>query len=644
MSELTEMEKYLQKLFSTAGHDLQKKFLKYTQDFQRLEAQKQAAVDKGDMTEEEFAEWRKNKLLYGMHWRRLIDRNTAELVKYNQTAVKYINGETPQIFASGYNSVAEQIPDSPVAGFDFELINADTVNNLIHEEGITLPKKKLDPEKDKQWNAKQINAQILQGIMQGESIPKMAKRMLTVANSDLAGATRTARTMHTAAQNCGRQAGYNKAAKDGIIFEKTWLAANQPGRTRDTHLALSGTTIPYDEKFVTDAGNELEFPGDWRAPAEEVYNCRCTMITKFKGFMSLKDAENVPDRETPKGNKAEDYEWIGDKTESVEAPEKEETKEEVKEPTFADRISSFREELQHESDPVKRDAIINNAGREMVERAKRYPVDMQRIKEEFEKKKQELQNQIETLKQEKRGLTYLRSLISGQLDKRKEIENRIKELEKQMCDNNRQRTKDEAQLKEELKKDLKEMLSEVRSVGTTRDINEFFSQGNKGTKAKEKMEIVKKAFQDYPTEWIEKIHKYREDSGLSPIGVLYADRGFYSHHKGTLNISNRGGDGTLTAYHELGHCMEAHIPEIVDAEKVFYERRTAGEELKWVGTGKKSEVGRKDNFIDAYMGKDYGGSYYELVSMGFEKFYVNPEELLADEDYFNFIAGVLMLC
>ena len=174
------------------------------------------------MTEEEFAEWRRNKLLYGMHWQRLIDRNTAELLKYNQTAVKYINGEVPQIFASGYNNVAEQIPDSPVAGFDFELINADTVNNLIHEDGIILPpKKKVDPEKDKAWNAKLINAQLLQGIMQGESIPEMAKRMQTVANSDLAGATRTARTMHTAAQNAGRQSGYNKAAEQGIVFEKT---------------------------------------------------------------------------------------------------------------------------------------------------------------------------------------------------------------------------------------------------------------------------------------------------------------------------------------------------------------------------------------------------------------------------------------
>ena len=269
------------------------------------------------MTQEEYEEWRKNKLLYGMHWRRLIDRNTTELLKYNETALKYINGETPQIFAAGYNSVAEKIPDSPVGGFDFETINADTVSNLIHEEGIILPKKKLDPEKDKAWNAKQINAQILQGIMQGESIPKMAKRMMTVANSDLAGATRTARTMHTAAQNCGRQTGYNKAAKQGIIFEKVWMAAHDE-RTRSTHAEMDGQTVAYDAMFVSPSGAELEFPADWRAPASETYNCRCTLITRFKGFMSLKDAENVPDRETPKG-------WIPEgqqKTDSENGTEK----------------------------------------------------------------------------------------------------------------------------------------------------------------------------------------------------------------------------------------------------------------------------------------------------------------------------------
>lgn len=296
MSELTEMEKYLQKLFTEAGQDLKKKFLKYTQDFQRLDVAKQQAVEDGNITEDEYKEWRKNKLLYGMHWQRLIDRNTSELLKYNQTAVKYINGEVPQIFASGYNKVAEQIPDSPVAGFDFELINADTVNNLVHEDGIILPpKKKVDPEKDKAWNAKLINAQLLQGIMQGESIPDMAKRMMTVANSDLAGATRTARTMHTAAQNAGRQSGYNKAAQQGAIFEKMWLAANNE-RTRLSHSLMNGQTVAHDEKFVSPVtGVKLMFPGDWNAEGgdvgSEIYNCRCTLITKFKGFKKLNGEE-----------------------------------------------------------------------------------------------------------------------------------------------------------------------------------------------------------------------------------------------------------------------------------------------------------------------------------------------------------------
>ena len=308
MSELTEMEKYLQKLFTEAGQDLKKKFLKYTQDFQRLDAAKQQAVEDGNITEDEYKEWRKNKLLYGMHWQRLIDRNTSELLKYNQTAVKYINGEVPQIFASGYNHVAEQIPDSPVAGFDFELINADTVNNLVHEDGIILPpKKKVDPEKDKAWNAKLINAQLLQGIMQGESIPDMAKRMQTVANSDLAGATRTARTMHTAAQNAGRQSGYNRAAQQGAVFEKTWLAANNE-RTRLSHSLMNGQTVAHDEKFISPVtGVKLMFPGDWNAEGgdvgSEIYNCRCTLITKFKGFKKLNGEEpEGTERETSQTN------------------------------------------------------------------------------------------------------------------------------------------------------------------------------------------------------------------------------------------------------------------------------------------------------------------------------------------------------
>lgn len=637
--------------------------MRFTQDFQRLDAERQQAVEDGRMTEDEYKKWRKNKLLYGMHWQRLIDRDTKELLKYNQTALKYINGEVPQIFASGYNDVAEQIPDSPVGGYDFELVNADTVNNLVHEEGIILPRKVLDPEKDVAWNGKLINAQLLQGILQGESIPEMAKRMQTVANSDLAGATRTARTMHTAAQNYGRQTGYNKAAKQGIVFEKTWLAANNE-RTRLSHAMMSGQTVAYDAKFVSPVtGVKLSFPGDWSAEGSnvgsEIYNCRCTMITKFKGFMSLKDAEKVGDGVKVKGWMPEDYTWKGQKSVAEKVVEKakeifhEYGHEEPKQLTFAERINSFREQYQNALHPENGlpdraliDTIINNAGHEVVERVRHYPDDLQRIEEEYHEKNREIQEQIKTLETEVRGIQYLANLFSGNKDKIGEVKSKISELQRQQYNNNKELRAALDRKTNELIKEMKDAIAEVRSVGTSRDIKDYIVQENKGHKTKEKTEIVQKALQDYPTEWLDRMHEYRENNGMGPIKVKYdSERGIYMHSVSWLLVSNRGGDGTLTAYHELAHAMENHIPDIVDAEKAFYERRTAGEEAKWLGKGySKDEKTKKDDFLDPYMGKDYGGHNYELCSMGFEKYFVEPLELFQDEDYFNFISGVLMLC
>ena len=290
---LEEMEKYLQDMYEKAGKDLEQKAVQYMLDFQRLEEQHKRDVQNGKWTQEQFDTWRKNKLLYGTHWTRMIQTVQRDMAKVNQTALDYINGKIPQIFAQTYNEVAEKVPKSPVSGYSFELVNADTVKNLIHEEGIILPpKKNLDKQKDKLWNAKQVNAQLLQGILQGESIKKIAARMQNVANADLVGATRTARTMCTAAENSGRQSAYNRAAEDGIKFTKTWLAALQ-GNTRDTHKYLNQQTQPHDKPFESSSGAVLMFPGDWHAPPAEVYNCRCTMITNFKGFDKVKLKEAV---------------------------------------------------------------------------------------------------------------------------------------------------------------------------------------------------------------------------------------------------------------------------------------------------------------------------------------------------------------
>ena len=281
---LQEMENYLFDMYAQAGAGVVKKAKDFMADFYKKDMIKQEQVKNGELDAEVYKEWRKNKLLYNMHWTKLISAINAEMANVNQTALEYINGEVPNIFAVHYNDVVEQINDSHVSGYSFEMVDADTVNNLINEQGIILPpKKNLDKQKDKLWNAKQVNAQLLQGILQGDSIPAIAERMMTVTNSNAKAAVRTARTLCTAAENSGRQSGMNRAEESGIKFKKLWISTSDE-RTRASHIELNGKTVLNGEKFETINDEKLEFPGDWHAAGFEVYNCRCTMGSIILGF------------------------------------------------------------------------------------------------------------------------------------------------------------------------------------------------------------------------------------------------------------------------------------------------------------------------------------------------------------------------
>ena len=151
--------------------------------------------------------------------------------------------------------------------------------------------------------------------------------------------------------------------------------------------------------------------------------------------------------------------------------------------------------------------------------------------------------------------------------------------------------------------------------------------------------VVKKAYRHYPRDWT--------DMSFARGGVKTkkVKRGYYNDYESIIAISGNGGGRSFeTAIHELGHRMEDSIPDIMQAEKAFYERRTAGEDLEWLGPGyAKKEKARRDEFLEMYMGKDYGGWAYELVSMGFQFAYTDPLTLMKDEDMAEWILGILAL-
>ena len=278
--KLEEMEKRLSAIYSRAEKEIQKTADEYFSKFAKQDEAKRKLLEQGKINEDEYKKWCKGKVMYGKRFTEMKEQCAKQLLNVNQTALAYVNGELPEVYALNYNALAGSVDG--VGGYSFTLVDADTVRNLAVTDTSLLPYKELDPAKDIPWNMKKINAETLQGILQGESMDKIAKRLRNVQEMNKTQAIRSARTIVTGAENKGRQDSYARAEADGIILQKEWLSTND-GRTRHSHAMLDGAIVDQDKKFE----NGLMYPGDPSGRPEEVYNCRCTLVAKVNGFKKV---------------------------------------------------------------------------------------------------------------------------------------------------------------------------------------------------------------------------------------------------------------------------------------------------------------------------------------------------------------------
>ena len=295
--KLEEMEKRLSAIYSRAEKEIQKTADEYFARFAKQDEAKRKLLEQGKITEDEYKKWRKGKVMYGKRFTEMKEQCAKQLLNVNQTALAYVNGKLPEVYAINYNALASSV--NGVGGYSFTLVDADTVRNLAVTDTSLLPYKEIDPAKDIPWNMKKINAETLQGILQGESMDKIAKRLRNVQEMNRTQAIRSARTIVTGAENKGRQDSYARAEADGIILQKEWLATND-GRVRHSHAMLDGAIVDQDKKF----DNGLMYPGDPSGRPEEVYNCRCTLVAKVNGFKKVQVQKAM---EQPKVFHEEDY-------------------------------------------------------------------------------------------------------------------------------------------------------------------------------------------------------------------------------------------------------------------------------------------------------------------------------------------------
>ena len=288
--KLEEMENRLSAIYSRAGKEIGTRWKEYLAESQEeideLQKAYELAKKNGDAKEIKktgiaLSRAKKDRTLMDSRFKAMTETTAAQLSNVNKTALAYVNGELPEVYSINYNALSESVDG--VGGYSFAIVDADTVKNLSTTDKILLPYKKLDEKADVRWNVKKFNSEVLQGILQGEPMDKIANRLSKVTDMNATAAIRNARTMVTGAENKGRQDSYARATADGIILQKEWIATND-GRTRHSHAVLDGAIVDQDKKFE----NGLMYPGDPNGRPEEVWNCRCSVAAVIKGFKKVK--------------------------------------------------------------------------------------------------------------------------------------------------------------------------------------------------------------------------------------------------------------------------------------------------------------------------------------------------------------------
>lgn len=277
---LEEMEKRIAKEYAQAAAEMQTKLDDYLKAFARKDAEKQKLVAEGLMSQKEYERWRVGQIMIGQRWTEMRDTLAEDMHNSNLIARSIVNGYMPDVYALNHNYGTFEVEKGSLIDTSYTLYDRQTAERLMREGDIlktnigkttedALQEAFKRTGKDFHWQQGQIQSVTFQAIVQGESIPNMARRIATTMGSiNKAATVRYARTATTAAENAGRVDSYKRAEEMGIKTSQMWIAVHDM-RTRYSHRQMDREVRPVGETF----SNGCEYPGDPSGPDEEIWNC-----------------------------------------------------------------------------------------------------------------------------------------------------------------------------------------------------------------------------------------------------------------------------------------------------------------------------------------------------------------------------------
>lgn len=299
---LNELEAKIHKEYAQASKEMADKATAYFNRFKSKDLEQRDRYENGEISKKEYTEWRKRQMATGKRYIAMRDILAKDLTNTDKIAMKMVNQALPDVYALNMNYGTYSIEKDSKINTSFTLYNHAAVERLIKDNPKLLPNPKVDIPKDLRWNQQHIQSAITQGILQGKSIPEIAKNLQSVTGMDERAAIRNARTAMTGAQNAGRLDSMKRAQARGIGVKKGWLATLDHV-TRDSHVDLDGEVQELDRAF----SNGLMFPGDASGAPAEVYNCRCRLTHEYDKYKT--DWSNPANRNISKLGNMSYQEW-----------------------------------------------------------------------------------------------------------------------------------------------------------------------------------------------------------------------------------------------------------------------------------------------------------------------------------------------
>ncbi|MCQ2369257.1 MAG: phage head morphogenesis protein [Paludibacteraceae bacterium] len=278
--ELVRLEKRITRIYKESAQELKKQSADYFATYAERWKEEYKAYQKGKYTEDQFKAWELSQLGRGAHWDDLADQMAERMVDTAKMAQDITNGILPKVYTKNSNEIAKIAQDSAIeqgiTGIRFDLVDEYAVARLMKGSSEVRPYKPvaLDLPLVDRYSRNKLNNALLQGVLQGDSIDKLANRFMDAGIGERWKAIRSARTAVTGAQSAGKQDRYTDLASKGCEMTKIWVATDDD-RTRPEHAEADGQEVAYDEPFDV-GGEELMYPADPNGSGWNVYNCRCT--------------------------------------------------------------------------------------------------------------------------------------------------------------------------------------------------------------------------------------------------------------------------------------------------------------------------------------------------------------------------------